>query len=213
MPERLARSPGPDHLVLVTGTGTEVGKTWVACALLSALRAEGRDVAAAKPAQSFDAAPTDADLLAAATGQSPHEVCPPHRWYPVPYAPPMAAEALGRPPFTIVDLAAETRFAPVGVALVEGAGGPRSPLAADGDTVDLAVLIDPDLVVVVAPAGLGAINAARLSADVFAPRPVAVHLNRFDPADPLHAANATWLQAAGYTVTTSLPELCASVAP
>jgi dethiobiotin synthetase len=203
----------PDRLVLVTGTGTEVGKTWVACELLAALRAEGRTVAAAKPAQSFDAAPTDADLLALATGQSPQEVCPSHRWYPIPYAPPMAAEALGRPPFTIADLAAETRFGEVDVALVEGAGGPRSPLAADGDTVDLAGLLDPDLVVVVAPAGLGAINAARLSADVFAPRPVVVHLNRFDPADPLHAANARWLQGAGYPVTTSLPGITAMAGP
>ena len=40
----------------------------------------------------------DAAVLGAATGESPEEVCPPHRWYEVAMAPPMAAEALGRPP-------------------------------------------------------------------------------------------------------------------
>ena len=70
------------------------------------------------------------------------------------------------PPFTVADLAAELRW-PDGVelGLVEGVGGPRSPIAADGDTVDLRGHIRPDVVVLVADAGLGTINAVRLSAD------------------------------------------------
>ena len=129
----------------------------------------GVAVAARKPAQSFDpddeAAATDAGVLAVATGEDPHAVCPDHRWYPVALAPPMAADALGRAPFTVADLMAELRW-PAGahVGLVEGAGGPRSPLAADGDNVDLARALRPDSVVLVAGAGLGTLNATLLSA-------------------------------------------------
>ncbi|MBV8560261.1 MAG: AAA family ATPase, partial [Acidimicrobiia bacterium] len=58
--------PRPERLVLVAGTGTEVGKTWVAARLAEALRARGTRVAARKPAQSFapDEGPTDAEALA-----------------------------------------------------------------------------------------------------------------------------------------------------
>src|SRR5207248_10256147 len=103
----------PERLVFVTGTGTEVGKTWVAARLADALRATGRTVAARKPAQSFaptEAGSTDAEVLAAATGEAPETVCPRHRWYEVAMAPPMAADALGRPTIKIADLAAEVTF-------------------------------------------------------------------------------------------------------
>ena len=209
--------PRPERLVLVTGTGTEVGKTWVACQLARALRARGLLVAARKPAQSYDRhddeADTDAGLLAHATGDHPAIVCPRHRWYPVPMAPPMAAEALGRPPFTIADLAAELVWAPgVGVGLVEAAGGVRSPLAADGDSVALAHALRPERVLLVADAGLGTINAVRLSAKALAPWLVTVVLNRYDPDDDLHARNHEWLALRdGLDVVTDLTDLMATI--
>jgi dethiobiotin synthetase len=182
--------------VFVAGTGTAVGKTWVASATLACLRAGGRHVSARKPAQSFDPddASTDADVLATATGESPHDVCLPHRWYARALAPPMAAAALGAPAFTVPDLVAELAWPDgVDVAVVEGAGGPRSPIAADGDNVALACAIAPDLVLLVADAGLGAINAVRMSVDAFTPAPVAVVLNRYEDADAVHRANRSWL--------------------
>ena len=118
----------PARLVFVAGTGTAVGKTWTAAAVLARLGRAGLRVGARKPAQSFDAGdgPTDADVLAAATGETPHDVCPPHRWYARALAPPMAADALGAPPFAVGDLIDELRWADgVDVGLVEGAGGPR----------------------------------------------------------------------------------------
>src|SRR5580704_11874735 len=106
----------PRRVVAIVGTGTDIGKTWVAARLLTDLRAAGLPVAARKPAQSFerddDPAGLDAAVLGAATGESPEDVCPPHRWYEVPMAPPMAAEALGRPSFTIQDLVSELRWPP-----------------------------------------------------------------------------------------------------
>jgi len=113
-------------------------------------------------------------------------------------APPMAAETLGRPPFAIADLVHELRWPhdPVEVGLIETAGGVRSPLASDGDCLALCGALGPDLVVLVADAGLGTINAVRLTVealgDVRAPV-VAVVLNRFDPGDELHRRNRAWL--------------------
>jgi dethiobiotin synthetase len=223
---------GPDAdagpaVVLVTGTGTEVGKTWVAAALAGALAARGLAVAARKPAQSYepgdaDAGRTDAHALAAATGEDPAVVCPPHRWYPLALAPPMAAAALGRPAFTVADLAGELRRGwPAGadVVIVETAGGVRSPLADDGDAVALAGHLGPHRDLLVADPGLGTINAVRLSADALtvgapAGKPPLVFLNRFDPDDALHTANRDWLgRRAGLPVVTAVAELAGIVGP
>jgi dethiobiotin synthetase len=115
---------------------------------------------------------------------------------------------LGAPAFTIADLAREIPPAPAGgVLLVEGAGGPRSPLATDGDNVDLARAVGARLAILVADAGLGTINAVRLCVDALAGFDTVVVLNRFDPADDLHRRNADWLLAAGYQVLTSLERL------
>jgi dethiobiotin synthetase len=109
-------------------------------------------------------------------------------------APPMAADALGRAPIKIAELAAEIEFGDgVEIGLVETAGGVRSPLAHDGDTVDLMGVLKPDAAVLVADAGLGTINAVLLSFAALAPVPVPVILNRFDAGNELHVANREWL--------------------
>ena len=189
-------------MVAVVGTGTDIGKTWVAARLVTDLRAAGVQVAARKPAQSFDPdddpAGLDAAVLGAAGGEPPDEVCPPHRWYETPLAPPMAAERLGRPPFTIGELLTELAWPErsVDVGLVETAGGVRSPLAADGDCLDYCAALAPDLLVLVADAGLGTINAVRLHTDALAPLggPTVVVLNRFDAGSDLHRRNLEWLR-------------------
>lgn len=179
----------PDLLVAVVGTATEVGKTWVTAALCR--EAGDRRVAARKPAQSFDVPPTDADVLAAATGEDPATVC--RLSYPVPLAPPMAAEVLGEPVPTLADLADLAWSDGVEVGFVETAGGVRSPMAADGDAADLVHRLRPDFVLLVADAGLGVINAVRLSVAPLEGLRVVVFLNRFDPADDLHRRNRAWL--------------------
>jgi len=57
----------------------------------------------------------------------------------------------------------------------------------------LAHLLAPDLVVLVAAAELGVINAVRSSVDALGPLPVAVYLNRYDAANELHRRNREWL--------------------
>jgi dethiobiotin synthetase len=207
--------------VVVSGTGTEVGKTFVAHAVLCALRERGQRVAARKPVQSFapEDASTDADVLAAATGEAPTTVCPAHRWLPTPMAPPMAADALGLAAFSIAELVAEVTdvertTSDDTIVLVEGAGGVRSPLARDGDTAALADRLHPDLVVLVADAGLGTINLVRLAASALLPHTVVVYLNRFDERDDLHRRNRDWLVAHdGFDVVTDVEALTNRVAP
>ena len=191
----------PHSLVVVVGTGTEIGKTWISARLLEQWRALGLHAAARKPAQSFapGEGPTDAEVLGNASGENPKVVCPPGRWYPVALAPPMAARRLGGEPLGVRELLSELCWPqePVDVGLVETAGGLRSPQADDGDALDLAAALQPDTVLLVADAGLGTINAVRLATDALAARklPFVVVLNRYDTADALHVENLQWLTA------------------
>lgn len=201
-PRRRAAAPfseggGAPTFVVVSGTGTDVGKTWVAAAALRALVDRGLVVAARKPFQSFSpgAGPTDAEVLAAASGEDPDLVCPPDSSFPVPLAPPMAAEVLGAALPGTEEVAARLRegASTAGVVLVEGAGGLASPLTADGDTAALARALRAALVVLVAPPGLGTISSVRLCVAALAGTRVAVVLNHFDPAADLHQRNRAWL--------------------
>lgn len=203
-------------IVVVTGTGTDVGKTWFTAATIEVLRAAGHAVTACKPVQSFapgDEGTTDADVLARASGADPHSVCPEHRWLPMAVAPPMAAASLGLPPFTIAHLAEEVKArsaqsADETFAFVEGAGGVRSPIAEDGDTVALAHALAADRVVIVADAGLGTINAVRLTVAALTGWTPVVALNRYESSNPLHRDNRAWLsERDGFNVVMTPAEL------
>lgn len=199
--------------VVVAGTTTEVGKTWVTARLVATMRETGITAAARKPVQSFDprsSEDTDAEVLSAASGEDPHQVCPPHRWLGVAMAPPMAAAALGLDPPLLDDLCREIVWPdPLpSVGFVESVGGVRSPLADDADTVDLVARLEPDLVLVVADADLGVIDNVRLALDALASSRVIVFLNRFDDASDLHRRNLAWLRDRDHIdICTDLHEL------
>ena len=208
----------PATLVAVAGTTTAVGKTWLTARILEALRARGIGVSARKPVQSYgpdESGATDADVLAAASGEHVTDVCAAHRWYPAAMAPPIAASVLGRAPPRLAELLGELRWpspAP-DVGFVETVGGVRSPLADDGDSRDLIDGLDPDGVLLVADAGLGAIDATRLAAGALAPRTVTVHLNRYRPQDVVHRRNLEWLRDRdGLAVETGIEGLVARLA-
>ncbi|HVM52492.1 MAG TPA: AAA family ATPase [Acidimicrobiales bacterium] len=207
----------PELVVGVAGTGTDVGKTWVAAAVARALRGDGVTVAARKPVQSFAAADPpdarDAAVLAAATGERPEDVCPPHRSYALAMAPPMAAAALGRSRLALADLVTELVWPAVEVGLVETVGGVRAPVADDADSAALLRAIDPDLVVLVADAGLGTVNHVRLSAAALDGLPVLVVLNRYDDTLDLHRRNRAWLaDRDGFDVVVAVTDVAARVA-
>jgi dethiobiotin synthetase len=108
---------------------------------------------------------------------------------------------------TLADLLHEVRwpYPEVDVAWLETVGGPRSPIGSDGDAVDLVAAVRPREVVLVADAGLGTINAVRLSVAPFRDlghEPI-VLLNRFDSDDDLHRRNAAWLHDLGIAAVLS----------
>jgi len=206
----------------VVGTGTDVGKTWVSARLLSTLRQAGVTVAARKLAQSFDPrddpAGFDSARLGASSGEPSKVVCPPHRWYEVAMAPPMAADVLGRGRVTTADLLEELIWPVfmVEVGLVETAGGVRSPQTHDGDGVEVVAALAPDVVVLVADAGLGTINAVRLTAGALTDSGVGhgglttggrlvVVLNRFDQRSDVHRRNRGWLTGQDGMTVVALP--------
>lgn len=121
--------------VFVTGTGTDVGKTFVTAALLGALRARGLRPRALKPvASGFSArAPEDSDSarLALAQGLTLGEAqlaAVSHWRFAAPLSPDMAAAREGRR----IDFASlvELSAAPgdADLTLVEGVGGVMVPL-------------------------------------------------------------------------------------
>ena len=206
VPDPMASHPDasatPRQVAAVVGTATEVGKTWVTARLIELMRASGMTVSVRKPLQSYDphsAGPvpperTDAEVLGAASGEDPEVVCAPDRSFPMAMAPPMAAQVLGRDIPAIADLVSELRWGSgIDLGMVETVGGVRSPLAADGDSRDLAIALEADSVILVADAGLGVVDAVRKSTDALAPTVPLVFLNRYDPEDDLHRRNRDWL--------------------
>jgi dethiobiotin synthetase len=121
----------------ITGTGTDIGKTWLACALLRHWRAEGRVVAAFKPVLSgFDpaqAAASDAGALLAALGREASiaelDAIAPWR-FAAPLSPDMAAALEGRRVDfeQLVGFTRRAAAAPDRPVLVEGVGGVMAPL-------------------------------------------------------------------------------------
>lgn len=139
----------------VAGTGTDLGKTHVGCALLEATRARGLRVDAFKPVVSgFDPAEPEASdpaRLAAALGRPDAwmEVSP--RRYRAPLAPNLAARLEGdvlRMDDLVTDCRTWLRGRDIALALVEGAGGVMSPMTDDATNLDLmAALALPVLLV------------------------------------------------------------------
>lgn len=210
-----ANSFRPARLIGVLGTNTDVGKTWVGSQLLATLKLRGARVAARKPVQSYapDDINTDAARLAGASGEEIADICPAHRWYPVAMAPPMAATALGRGPVRMQELIGEIHWpAGIDIGLVETVGGARSPVACDGDSMQLIERLNVDQILLVADASLGTINSVRLTLAAIGNIPTIVYLNRFDPENEVHELNRRWLiEQDKLTVITDLHSLALAI--
>ncbi len=160
--------------LFVTGTDTEVGKTYIACQLLRLLRERGRKVACYKPVASggeIEHPETDPSQLAAAAGLPATAanlklVCP--QFFRAPLAPPIAAELEGKrvdETLLTVGLEAWSASPPQWDAMVvEGAGGLLSPVSSSKTVLDLAAAINYP-VAVVAANRLGVVNHTLLTLD------------------------------------------------
>jgi len=205
--------------VFVAGSHTDVGKTFVACALARAGRAAGLSAEALKPvASGFDAADwTDSDpgRLLAALGRpldwAQLDRITPWR-FQAPLAPPTAAALEGQalPLRPLVDLCrarlAESR---ADLFIVEGVGGLMSPIADDATGLDLMLALDLP-VVLVGGGYLGAISHTLTALEVLRARRQAVRaivVSQDAQADaPDFAATVELIQAhAGSTPVLGAP--------
>ncbi|MFI8321393.1 dethiobiotin synthase [Streptomyces sp. NPDC085529] len=161
-------------IVVVSGTGTEIGKTVVTAAVAAAAVAAGRAVAVLKPAQTglTPAERGDADEVVRLSGaQTSAELAR----YPEPLAPDTAARRAGMAPVGPARVAEAARALAEehDLVLVEGAGGLLVRFDEEGGTLaDAARLLDAP-VLVVAPAGLGTLNSTALTAEALRARGIA----------------------------------------
>ncbi|MDX2754824.1 dethiobiotin synthase [Streptomyces scabiei] len=160
-------------VLVVTGTGTEVGKTVTTAAVAAVALASGRSVAVLKPAQTGVRPDErgDADEVARLAGAvTVRELAR----YPEPLAPATAARRAGLPavhPEDVAEAAAKLA-ADHDLVLVEGAGGLLVRFDETGGTLaDTARLLGAP-VLLVASAGLGTLNTTELTARELAVREV-----------------------------------------
>jgi dethiobiotin synthetase len=155
-------------VLVVTGTGTGVGKTVVTAALACHARQAGIDVAVCKPVQTGTGCGDD-DLAEVARLSGVTELVALAR-YPEPLAPAAAAERAGTALPTREDVLRVIRGLdrPGRLTLVEGAGGLLVELADAGATLrDLAAGLGAAALVVVT-ADLGTLNHTALTLEALA---------------------------------------------
>ena len=185
----------------ITGTDTEVGKTFSTCALLHVLRRHGVQAVGMKPV----AAGTDSEgrnddveaLLAASATRLPRELVNPYLFQPA-IAPHIAAAEAGRAIDIAHIVASFTALRALADAvLVEGVGGFCVPLGADSDTAELAERLALPVILIVGMR-LGCINHALLTEQAIAARGLTLAgwiANRIDPAMPRFEENLAALRA------------------
>ncbi|GAB3707665.1 dethiobiotin synthase [Nocardiopsis oceani] len=161
-------------VLVVTGTGTEVGKTVATAAVAALAVAEGRSVAVLKAAQTGVGPGEEGDAEAVARLVPGVTVAETAR-YPEPLAPARAAARAGREgpeAREVADLARQLVLEH-DLVLVEGAGGFLVRLNAVGETLaDVAVLLAAPVLVVADPR-LGTLNATALTAEAVRTRGLA----------------------------------------
>jgi dethiobiotin synthetase len=172
----------------ITGTDTEVGKTFVACALLHALRARGLKTLGMKPvAAGLDSEGKNEDveqLIAASSFPAPHELINPYAFRAA-VAPHIAAAEDGRTiELAKIVAAFDQLLGQADAILVEGVGGFCVPLGPNVETADLAVALNLPVILVVGMR-LGCINHALLTQQAITTRGLTLAgwvANRIDPA-------------------------------
>jgi dethiobiotin synthetase len=155
----------------ITGTDTEVGKTYSTVKLIEHWQSEGKSVAAMKPVASgceIDAAGVwrnqDVTSLSGATGQTDLNLMNPYRFLPA-ISPHIAAQQAG----VEIELATIVQHYQLleegrDVVVVEGAGGWYAPLTDKLFMSDLARALDLPVILVVGMR-LGCISHALLTAE------------------------------------------------
>ncbi|MEQ3637374.1 dethiobiotin synthase [Alcanivorax sp.] len=165
--------PALKGVFFVTGTDTEVGKTWVSCRLLERAREAGLSCYGLKPVAAGCEETSDGwrnedalQLMAASSVTLPYEIVNPVA-FKAPVAPHIAAQQEGKD-ISLSRLVGYVRGAlsayPADLILIEGAGGWRVPLNSREMLSGLAKELDVPVIQVVGMK-LGCINHALLTAE------------------------------------------------
>ncbi|WP_433026061.1 dethiobiotin synthase [Actinomycetospora sp. CA-053990] len=171
--------------LIVTGTGTDVGKTVVVAAIAVLARAAGERVTVVKPAQTGVGPADDGDLAEVVRLAGPVDTVELAR-YPEPLAPATAARRAGATPVMAAQVVDAVRAIDADLVIVEGAGGLLVRFNDLNETLaDVAAGLDAP-VLLVASAGLGVLNTAALTAEALARRgiPLAGVVVGAFPAEP-----------------------------
>jgi dethiobiotin synthetase len=168
--------------VFVTGTGTDIGKTFVAAGLIRHWRAARRHVDALKPvATGFDPAEaekSDPGVLLTALGRpvTPAEIERVSPWrFAAPLSPDMAARGEGRSVdfSAVVELCRKALAANTDTLVIEGIGGIMVPLDSKHTVLDWMIALQIPLVVVTGTY-LGSLSHTLTCLDVLARRGLVV---------------------------------------
>ncbi|MFB4426087.1 dethiobiotin synthase [Streptomyces sp. QL37] len=157
-------------ILVVTGTGTEIGKTIVTAAVAAAHR--DRRVAVLKPAQTGLAPGEPGDAAEVARLAGAHVTAVELARFPEPLAPETAARRAGLTPVRPHEIAeaAQKLATEHDLVLVEGAGGLLVRYDEQGATLADAARLMAAPVLVVAQAGLGTLNATALTTEALRAR-------------------------------------------
>lgn len=188
--------------LFVTGTGTDVGKTYVAGLIVKKLREGGRSAAYYKAAMSGNdrrpdgsLIPRDALQVKTMSGieQPLEEMCP--YIYETAVSPHLAAKFEGNP--VEMDRVLKNFDQVCGkyaYVTAEGSGGILCPLRFDEQKIQLEDFIKARSLacLIIADAGLGTINAVVLTTEYMKARGIPVKgiiFNHYEPGNPLHEDN------------------------
>ena len=187
----------------ITGSDTDVGKTYIACEIVRQLRQQSFEVVTRKPAESGcretdsgELLTHDAAALQAANGnRETIERITPYR-YRAALAPHRAARLENQRIELQALIEACSRDHSTQRLIVEGAGGFYSPLAENGLNADLAAALQLPVIVVVNDR-IGAVNQALMTLQAVASRHLnvaAIVLNQVQPITDNAMDNAADLQ-------------------
>ncbi len=163
-------------MLVMTGTGTGVGKTITTAAIAALAVAGGQRVAVLKPAQT-GVLPDEPGDLADVRRLAGREVTTRElRRYPDPLSPEAAARRSGLPSLDPGEIARAASDLDTGhdLTLIEGAGGLLVRFDKAGSSLADVAWSLGSLVIIVAEAGLGTLNATALTAEVATKRGLTV---------------------------------------
>lgn len=200
--------------IVILGTGTDVGKTYVTACIARGL-SESVSVLALKPIESGAPAGIagDAGTIAAAAGHAPR--LSPWR-FPSPVSPHLAAREHGATLETAsvaAWVAEQEAVAQPTISLVELAGGVFSPLGPGVTNEDLALALEPALWLLVAPDALGVLHDVTATLRAMRRAPDAVLLSGARKADQSTGSNARELSRLGIAQVLEVVEAGATTCP